>query len=73
MSRTYAKFPEVESERTTQNKPRQHYGMVVIVEIQKIIFQTSLLITFILIPKKYRELKPADVLTPVSSTPLVYS
>ena len=40
MSRTYAKIPEVESERTTQDKPRQHYGTVVVVEIQKIIFQT---------------------------------
>ena len=30
----------MESERTTQDKPRQHYGTVVVVEIQKIIFQT---------------------------------
>ena len=58
MSRAYAKFPEVEFEPTTQDKPRQHYGTVVVVEIQKIIFQTWLLITFILIPEKYRELKP---------------
>ena len=58
MSRTYAKFPEVESERTTQDKLPQHYVTVVVVEIQKIIFQTQLLITFILIPEKYRELKP---------------
>ena len=28
MSRTYAKFPEVGSERTTQDKPREHYGTV---------------------------------------------
>ena len=40
MSRTYAKFLEVESERTTQDKPRQHYGTVIVVEIQKIIPQT---------------------------------
>ena len=40
MSRAYAKFPEVESERTTRDKPQQHYGTVVIVEIRKIIFQT---------------------------------
>ena len=58
MSRTYAKFPEVESERTTQDNPRQHYGTVVVVEIQKIIFQTYVLITFIPIPEMYRELKP---------------
>ena len=36
MSRTYAKFPEVESERTTQDEPRQHYVTVVVVEVQKI-------------------------------------
>ena len=36
----YAKFPEVESERSIQDKPRQHYGMVAVVEIQKIILQT---------------------------------
>ena len=35
MSRTYAKFPEVKSERITQDKSRQHYGTVVVVEIQK--------------------------------------
>ena len=40
VSRTYVKFPEVESERTTQHKPRQYFGTVVVVEIQKIIFQT---------------------------------
>ena len=40
VSRTYAKFLEVESERTTQDKPRQLYGTVVVVKIQKIIFQT---------------------------------
>ena len=37
----YARSPEVKSERTTQQKPRQHYGKVVVVEIQKIIFQTT--------------------------------
>ena len=58
MSRTYVKFPEAESERTTQDKPCQHYGTVVVVEIQKKIFQTQLLITLILIPEKYRELNP---------------
>ena len=40
MSRKYAKFPEVESERTTQDKPRQHYRTVVVVEIQNFFFQT---------------------------------
>ena len=30
----------MESERTTQDKPRQYYGTVVVVEIQEIIFQT---------------------------------
>ena len=28
MSQTYAKFPEVGSERTTQDKPRERYGTV---------------------------------------------
>ena len=32
--------PQVKPERTTQWKPRQHYGRVVVVEIRKIIFQT---------------------------------
>ena len=36
----YARSPEVKSECTTQQKPRQHYGRVVLVDIQKIIFQT---------------------------------
>ena len=36
----------------------KYYGTVVVVEIQKIIFQVQLLITFILIAEKYRELKP---------------
>ena len=58
MSRTYAKFPEVESKRTTQDKPRQYYGTVVVVEIQRIIFQAQLLMTFIPLPEKYRKLKP---------------
>ena len=58
MSRTYTKFLEVESERTTQDKPRQQYGTVVVVENQKIILQTLLLITFKPIPEKYRESKP---------------
>ena len=39
VSRAYAKFPEVECERTKQDKPRQHYETVK-VEIQEIIFQT---------------------------------
>ena len=26
----HARFPEVEFERTTQQKPRQHYGKVVV-------------------------------------------
>ena len=57
MSRTYAKFPEVESEHTTQDKPWQHYGTVVVVEIQRIIFHTQLLITFVSIPEKNQKLK----------------
>ena len=36
---TYARSPEVKSERTTKQKPRQYYGRVVVVEIQRIIFQ----------------------------------
>ena len=59
MSRTYAKSPEVTSERTTQQKPRQHYGRVVAIQIQKIIFQVYLLITVFPILEKYRELEPA--------------
>ena len=39
VSREYAKFPEVECERTKQDKPRQRYETVK-VEIQEIIFQT---------------------------------
>ena len=35
----YARCPEVKSDRTTQQKPRQHYGKVVVVKIQKIMFQ----------------------------------
>ena len=67
MPRTYAKFPEVESERTTQDKPCQHYGTVVVVEMQKIIFNY-----FYSDSRKVPRIE-ADVLTPVSSTPLVYS
>ena len=36
----YERSLEVKSERTTQQKPGQHYGRVVLLEIQKIIFQT---------------------------------
>ena len=43
MSRTYAKSPEAKSERTTQQKPRRHYGrslkfIWVVIKLQKIIF-----------------------------------
>ena len=36
----YGGSPEVKSVRTIQQKPRGHYGRVLVVEIQKIIFQT---------------------------------
>ena len=71
MSRTYAKFPEVESERTTQDKLRQHYGTVVLVEIQKKISGVTFNY-FYSDSRKVPRIK-ADVVTSVSSTPLVYS
>ena len=37
-----AKSPEVKSERTAQKKPRHHDGRAVVIEFEKIIFQTSL-------------------------------
>ena len=46
MSRTYAQFPEVESERTTQEKARQHYGTVVVVEFKKL-FYAILCVNFV--------------------------
>ena len=69
MSRTYAKFPEVESERTTQDKPRQHYGTIFVVEIQKNDFSDVTLNYFDSDSRKVSRIK-ADVLTPVSSTTL---
>ena len=68
MLRTYAKFPEVESERTTQDEPRQHYGTVVVVEIQKNYFSD---VTFNYFYSDFRKVPriKADVLTPVNSTP----
>ena len=44
MSQTYTNFPEMKSERTTEQKLCRHYGRAVVLEFQKILFQ--LLITF---------------------------
>ena len=68
MSRTYAKFPEVESARTTQDKPRQHYETVVVVEIPKNYFSDVTFNDFYSDSRKVPKIK-ADVLTPVNSTP----
>ena len=72
VSQTYAKCPEVESECTTQEKPRQDYGTVVVGEIEKNYFSGVTFKYFYSDSRKVPRIK-AGVLTPVSSTPLVYS
>ena len=68
MSGTYAKFSELESERTTQDKPRQHYGMVAVVEIRKNYFSDVTFNYFYFDFRKVLGIK-TNVLTPVYSTP----
>ena len=67
MSRTYAKFPEVESERTTQRTPRQHYGTIVVVEIKKNYASDVTFNYFYSDSRKVPRIK-ADVLTPYDTT-----
>ena len=61
----------MKSERSTQQKPREYYKRVVVVEIQKIIFISDVNFKNVFFPilERYRELKPACQTVDKSLTP----